>query len=233
MPRALGYVATSATTEVAVNSAAYNEQSSNGQRSIKSASANDAAAGTGVRTVKLTYFSIISGVVEGPFTETLTLNGTTAVPTVATNIGLVDKIEALTVGSGGVAAGAISLFTANDGTGTAIAAIAAGDRRTYLGQTYVPSGRRLTVTDIAVVSGEAATFQTRFNLRALYYGVANAAEQSLTSALASRGLNGTQQLGPPGGPIAIVQGPARVRLYVTPGDTTGTTQRGEFGYYLQ
>ena len=75
------------------------------QMRIVSASANDAAAGTGVRTVEITYLN--GSYVEQ--TETLTLNGTTPVNTVATNIFRVNRMRALTVGSGGSAAGAISL----------------------------------------------------------------------------------------------------------------------------
>jgi hypothetical protein len=233
MPRALGYVATSATTEAAVNGTTYNEPSVAAALSIKSASANDTAAGTGVRTVKVTYYTLASdGTILGPFTYTATLNGTTAVQIdAATAIRLIDKIEAITVGSGGVAAGAISIYPSTDGTGTAIAAIASGDLRTFLAHAYVPSGRRLSVCDLQVDSGEATTVQTRFTLKKLAYGVTGAAELPLTAALAAQGLAGTRSLGPVPAPLAVVAGPARVALYVTPGAATGTTQRAEFGYY--
>lgn len=229
MGRAFGYLATSATTEAAVNATTYTEPTSGAQRSIKSASANDAAAGTGARTVKLTYYALdASGNIAGPYSEVLTLNGTTAVPTVNTNIALIDKLEILTAGSGGIGAGAISLYTDNAGAAAVITSIAAGDRRTFLAHAYVPTGRRLTVTDVQVASGEAATVQTGFALRALPYGVTGAIEQVLTEALAALGLGGTRSLVS----AAIVAGPARVQLYVTPGAATGTTQKAEFGYYV-
>jgi hypothetical protein len=185
-----------------------------------------------VRTIKVTYYTLdASGNILGPFTYTATLNGTTAVQIDAANaIRLIDKVEALTVGSGGVAAGAISLFPSTDGTGTAIVALAAGDRRTYIGHAYVPTGRRLFVDDIQVESGEVATVQTQFNLRSTSYPLANVADKALTATLAAQGLVGTRSLGPPT-PLAVVQGPARVQLYATPGNTASASVRAEFGYH--
>lgn len=234
MPRAFGSVATAATSEAAVNDSTYNEPSAATALSIKSASVNDAAAGTGVRTVQVRYFLLdASGNITGPFTYTATLNGTTAVAIDATNaIRLIDSITALTVGSGGVAAGDISIYPSADGTGTPICALKTGARRTNLGHAYVPSGSRLNVTDVQVESGEASTVQTQFSLRAITYPIANVADRVLTNALGAQGFAGTRSLGNGSGlPLAIVAGPARVQLYTTPGAVTGTTQRAEFGYY--
>lgn len=233
MGQAFGYVnaALTAGTEVACNATTYTEPTSGAQRSVKSASANDAAAGTGARTVKLTYYTLDAlGNIAGPYSEVLTLNGTTAVPTVGLNIALIDRIEVLTAGSGGVPAGAISLYTDNAGAAAVITSIAAGDRRTFLAHAYVPTGRRITVTDIEVLSGEVVTVQTVFGLRSLTYGVAGAAEQAITNALSAQGLNGTRTFG--GAPA--VAGPARLQLYCTPGATAGgaTLLKGQFGYYL-
>src|ERR1700733_2178941 len=101
MSRSKGYVSTAATSTVAVNATAYTEQTSGAQRAVKSSSANDAAAGTGVQTVKLTYFKLdATGDITGPYSEVLTLNGTAAVATVGTAIALIESIEAVTVGSG-------------------------------------------------------------------------------------------------------------------------------------
>lgn len=228
--RAMGYIATSATTEAAVNATAYAEQSAGAQRAIKSSSANDAAAGTGVRKVKITYFTLAAdGTIAGPFFEIVTLNGTNAVATVATNIALIDRIEAVAVGSGGVAAGSVLLTVNADGTGGTIAGIATGDRRTHMAHMYVPSGRRLTITDLILASGEAATVNTLFELRALAYPSSNnPVDIPLTGKIALLGLGGAQQY-----QLSIpVQGPARVQLYCTPGAATATTQRGEFGASL-
>ena len=131
MPRVISLITTASAAEVPVNSTTYNEQTSGAQRSLKSASANDAAAGSGARTVRVIYYKLAAdGTIRGPFSEVVTLNGQTAVPMVATDLALVERIELVTAGSGGVPAGAITLYAAADGTGTAIAQIGAGQPRT-------------------------------------------------------------------------------------------------------
>lgn len=75
------------------------------QMRVLSASANDTAAGTGVRQVKITYLDTS----WNEQTETITMNGVTPVNTVATNIFRVNDIRAVTVGTGLVAAGNIQL----------------------------------------------------------------------------------------------------------------------------
>lgn len=72
---------------------------------IVSSSVNDAAAGTGVRTVEIAYLDTNYDMQI----EDIIMNGTTAVNTVATNIQRIWWIHTLTAGSGGVAAGNISL----------------------------------------------------------------------------------------------------------------------------
>ena len=230
MSRVKAYVSTNATTEAAVNATTYNEQTSGAQRSIKSASASDAAAGTGARTVKLTYFTLdSSGNVAGPFSEVLTMNGVTAVPTVGTNICFVESLEILTAGSGGVAAGAITLYTDNAGAGTAIASIASGDRQTFLGHRYVPSSAKLRITDLVVKNNSTGTNpQAAVQLRSLQYGVTSAAEKVLTEAAAVGGVAGTPAQ------LALtdaryVAGPARVQAYVTPRENSSQITAIEFG----
>lgn len=236
MPRALGSVATAATTEAAVNSTVYTEPTNGAQRALVSASANDAAAGTGARTVRIHYYTLAAdGTIAGPFTETVTLNGTTPVPTVATNIALIDRMVVLTAGSAGTAVpvGVVSLTVNNDGSGGTIASIGTTERRTFLTHAYVPSGRRCNITDIIVTSGEASTVQTRFSIRQVPYGVASgdAIERDLTAALAVQGLTGIKQELPGGQPLAVVAGPARIQMYTIPGAATSVRQRAEFGFY--
>ena len=72
---------------------------------VISSSANDAAAGTGARTVKLYYL-------DGNFvlkSETITLNGTTAVATTATDIYRILGLRVVTTGTGLKAAGTIDI----------------------------------------------------------------------------------------------------------------------------
>lgn len=110
----------------------------NGQRSIKSASANDTAAGTGIRTVKITYYDAS---MNGPFSETMTMNGTTAVATVNSDICYLEKMEAITAGSGGFAAGNITFWTNNNGTGINYGGILIGEMYAPWSHHYVGAGR--------------------------------------------------------------------------------------------
>lgn len=80
---------------------------------VASGSANDAAAGTGARTVRLTGV-LASGLSSS---ETITLNGTSGVNSSASYIH-VTSLEVLTAGSGGVNAGIITATAATDSTVT-------------------------------------------------------------------------------------------------------------------
>lgn len=82
---------------------------------ISSSSANDAAAGTGARTVLIEGVNGTGGLV----TETVTLNGQTAVNTV-NSYDAIERMVVLTVGSGGANAGVIYA-----GTGTVTSGVPA------------------------------------------------------------------------------------------------------------
>lgn len=83
------------------------------QMQVVSTSANDAAAGTGIQQVTITYLTAPFPInTTEPFkkkTEVVTLNGVGAVLTNATDIYRIDRFVPTRVGSTGVAAGAISL----------------------------------------------------------------------------------------------------------------------------
>lgn len=128
---------------VAVRKTAYNEQTTGAQRSIASNNANDTAAGTGARTVRITYFD---SSLTTKSTEDLTLNGTTGVNTVATDICFIEKIEVLTVGSTGEAQGTITLYTGINKTGSTIGTISPGDNQTFWAHHYVVSGKTFFLT---------------------------------------------------------------------------------------
>lgn len=133
--RAQGYVATSATSGVAIRGTTYTPQGTNAQRSIKSTSTSDTAAGTGAQKVTINFL-------DTTFTlqsETVTLNGTTAVNTVSTNIAFIESMVVSQVGSGGGNAGTISIFTATAGGGSAWGSIAASDNQTFWAHHYVPA----------------------------------------------------------------------------------------------
>lgn len=109
---------------------AYTEQASAVQRSLKSSSANDTSAGTGARTVLITYYN---NTMNGPFTETITLNGTTAVNTVSTTIRFIESMVVVTAGTGLFNAGTITLNAGTAGTGAVIGTIGFGNRTTGVG----------------------------------------------------------------------------------------------------
>lgn len=223
-----GNITTASKATFAVRSTAYTEQTSNAQRSIVSASANDTAAGTGARTVKITYLTL-AGVLN---TETVTLNGTTPVNTVATDICYIEKMEILTAGSGGVAAGIISLKAATAGGGATIGTIAAGQTQTYWAHHYVPAGKTCNITSqwgghTGTTVGSGATF----TIRALAQNVANAVERQVSDSFRLYGQSSSVQRNY-GSPIQI-PGPARLVTYVLPETSTSTNYRASFDYYEQ
>lgn len=157
--RATGYVGTSGTGGVAIRATSYAPQGANAQRSIKSSSANDTAAGSGARTVKLRYLTAAFVLKE----ETVTLNGTGSVNTSNVDIAFVESMEVMTVGTqGGGNVGTISLYTGTGGGGSVWASIAASDNMTYWAQHYVPAGVTcylLNLTAGATVVGGSITVQ--------------------------------------------------------------------------
>lgn len=221
-----GNITTAAIATVAVRQTAYTEQSSNAQRSIVSANANDTSAGTGARTVRLTYLTV-AGVQN---TETLTLNGTTPVNTVATDICYIEKMEILTAGSGGVAAGIISLKAATAGGGATIGSIAAGETQTYWAHHYVPTGRVCNITSqwgghTGTTVGSGATF----TIRARDQSIANSIERQVSDSFRLYGQSSSVQRNY-GSPIRVT-GPARLVTYVLPETATSTNYRASFDYY--
>jgi hypothetical protein len=131
-----------ANTLITLRNTVYNEPTAAAQRSIASNDTDDTAAGLGARTVRITYFD---GTGDGPFTETVTMNGTTAVNTVATNIRFIEKMEVLTSGADGANDGVITLYTTTGGGGTVIGTIGVGgilatvgDNTTLWAHHYVP-----------------------------------------------------------------------------------------------
>lgn len=134
--RAQGYTSTSATSGKVIRATNYIPQGTNAQRSINSTSALDTSAGTGAQKVTINYLdtSFVSR------SETVTLNGTTAVNTVATNIALIESMTVSQVGSLGGNQGAIQIWTATGGTGSVWGSIAASDNQTFWAHHYIPTG---------------------------------------------------------------------------------------------
>lgn len=127
---------------------------------IASSSANDAAAGTGARTVRVTGLDANYNLLQ----ETVTLNGQTKVVTAGTYL-RVNKLEVLTAGSGGVNAGDVyaadtsDTFTAGvPQTATKIfARIAVGLNITQMACYTTAVGERLLLTKVLGQLGDLTT----------------------------------------------------------------------------
>lgn len=119
------------------------------QLSIVSTSASDAAAGTGARTVVVEY---LNGNLDYSF-EVVTLNGTTPVLTLATDVRWVQAVHVATAGSGTVAAGDITVANG----GATYLKIMTGERTTHNSFTRVPRQRRLFITELYAGSNSGSS----------------------------------------------------------------------------
>jgi len=130
---------------------------------VISSSADDSSAGTGAQTVKLYYLT--TAFVEK--TETITLNGTNAVPTVADDIYRVNNFRVLTTGANKVAAGNIDVRHLSD---TPIyTRILAGFTRARNSIYTVPVNKTLYIAQISYSVGSSTVgHYVRFTLRATY-----------------------------------------------------------------
>ena len=105
---------------------------------ISSSNANDTAAGTGARTVRILGINGTGGYAE----EIVTLNGQTAVNTVNT-YDAIETMTVLTAGSGGVNAGTIYAGTGTVTSGVPVvpySAIGVGDNTSLVGHWTCPTG---------------------------------------------------------------------------------------------
>lgn len=105
------------------------------QLELISSSASDTSAGIGARTVHIQYLDT-SGDEQD---ETVTMNGTTAVITTATDIDKIQWIHVVTVGSNTSTVGNISLQTV--GSGTVYEYIVAGGNQSLSGRFTIPTGK--------------------------------------------------------------------------------------------
>lgn len=224
-----GYVATAARTRVPVRATTYTEQSTNTQRSIVSANAADSAAGTGARTVTLTW---LDQNFNGPYSETITLNGTTPVNTVATNICYIQEMRVATAGSGGQNAGVISLKAATSGGGTTIASIATGDNRIFYAMHYVPDGKITYITGISVShDGTVVGSGGVFTILAKNLSIPNSVETQISDFIRQYGQSSNTFRS--WGTAIKVTGPARIQVYVTPESSSALVYRAALDLYDQ
>lgn len=126
------------------------------QMTLVSTSVQDDAVGTGIRTAMLHYLDA-SGNEQ---TETIIMDGTTPVDTVATNIRFVQHIHALTVGSNGVAVGTISIYKFGSAS-TIYSVISAGGNMALTCSRMVPAGKTLYITEWNASQGKNQTVAIR------------------------------------------------------------------------
>ena len=223
----LGTVVTTATTLTALRASTYNEQSVNAQRSISSANAADAAAGTGARQVVITYYDSTGA---GPSTETVTLNGTTPVNTVSLTICFIESIVVTSVGSGGSNAGILTLFIGTAGGGGTLATINATDNQNFWAHHYVATGKSCYITDISGNNTNSSNGSV-ISARSRGIPIANKPEV-VVSDLVRVGGGAVQSTRTYGTPIKVT-GPARVILYSACEGSPSITTRGAFDFYDQ
>jgi len=121
---------------------------------IASSSANDASAGTGARTVRVTLVN--TSFVQS--TEDLTLNGQTSVNLATANVLSIQKIEVLTAGSGLANAGVIRIGTGVNTAGvpaTVHGHVPVGTNISRHGFYVVPASYSLLVCGLYISSGSA------------------------------------------------------------------------------
>jgi len=222
-----GDVATASGTLTALRRTAYAPQSTNGQRSFDSSSANDAAAGTGAQQVKITYLDQTGA---GPYTEVVTLNGTSRVNTVASNICFIERMLVTRVGSGLTTAGTITLYTLPTTGGTAIGTIAPGEDQTFWAHHYTPIGKTTKITGIQASNDQTAGSSfTLVVLRSKPLNLVGAVESQVSDTIKLYG-GSSAIVRSYGSPISIV-GPARSLLYCTPSANSNQNTYGSFDFF--
>lgn len=129
------------------------------QMAVRSSSANDTAAGTGIRTVIIHYLDANYAIQK----ETVTLNGVALVNTVATNILRVNDVHTGTAGSGNMAAGDVTVE--NTAGAVVYARIPTEQNRSRNAVFTIPAGKQGYITHWSCSSGTTTgTHYTRFRL---------------------------------------------------------------------
>ena len=218
-----GDILTAATNLVPVERTTYTEVTANAAMTLVSSSANDASAGTGARTVIVTY---LDQTMAGPFTTTITMNGTTAVTASVSNMCYIEKIQVATVGSTGSNAGILTLKSGATTVGT----VNAGDLQTFWAHHYIPTGKTSYISGFSINSnGTTAGSGAAFVLKASTPTVANTPELIVSDFHRLYGQQSSTNTRTYLSPIQVA-GPARVRTYVAPETNTSTTYRAAFDF---
>lgn len=135
-----GNLTATSSAEVLVAARAYVEQSSEAQRAVVSTSQQDKPAGSGAKKVLITYLNSAYELK----TEEVTLNGTTNVNTVASDIRFIEKFE---VSQGAAAVGAIKILDGTGGGASEFCGIGAATYDAFLCHHYIPAGKRAWIME--------------------------------------------------------------------------------------
>jgi hypothetical protein len=120
------------------------------QMEVVSDDVQDTSAGTGVQTLRIEYLDA-SGNEQ---TEDVTMNGTTGVALVETNVRFVNDMYALTVGSNGVAEGDIDIYLQSAST-TIYNMIYAGGNKSLVPHRMVPLAKTLILKEWNATEAQA------------------------------------------------------------------------------
>lgn len=215
--RRFGNLTAASTSSVLLSARAYEEQDSEAQRSVESTSNQDKPSGTGAAKVRLTY---LTSAYELKI-EDITLNGSTKVVTVATDIRFVEKFQVI---QGAAAAGAIKLYEAASGPEQEFVGIGVGTYDAFLCHHYVPAGK----TGYVYGWGASVDDETKFKLMGRGTYGANIVDEhwdliNLMGITTPPGLlTFSKKL------VAVPYSEkAYIRVTVVPNQTTSTTIRGE------
>ena len=217
-----GDITTAAQALVAVERTIYSEQTTNAAMTLVSSNAADTAAGTGTRSVLVTYYD---QTMAGPFVTTIILNGTTAATASVSNMCFIEKMVVSTVGTGTSNAGTLTLKSGAATVGT----IAIGDNQTFWAHHYVPIGKTSYISGFSTGSSSTVTGGgAALILKASQPTVANSVEFQISDFVTLYGQSSTNTrtyLSP-----IQVAGPARVRAYVIPTTSTSIIYRASFDF---
>jgi hypothetical protein len=214
----IGAISASSSTFQRITRAAYTEQSVNCQPSIRSSSASDAAAGSGSRTMELTYYSQDG---SGPYKETVTMDGTSWVNFIATNVCFIEKLRNITQGVSDdintMNVGTITLNNAINGGGSAIITIPVADGETYIGIHYVPPGVTCNIPRIGA-SRAVGNTAARLWIYKTPIPVANKSPILIADVIH---VDGNHVSVPFFSPIKV-QGPAKIGTWIAPTSNQAT-----------
>lgn len=213
-----GYLSTSSLSILAIRASTYTPQASNFTATIVSSNTNDTSAGTAARTILITYYDQS---MAGPFTETITMNGTSNVTSSNTNYCYIESILVVTAGSYATNQGNISLKNG----GTTVATVLADEGKLNLAHHYVAAGKTCFIRGLSLsstaVNGSAI-------LRIQNPITANGVSQQVGNFV--RVMSSQLQLQYSMWDFPIV-GPSYIALYFRSDTTTSNTIYGGFTFF--